>query len=159
MAFLSPENFTFFGQLTLSVFLGALIGLERKLAGKQAGTRTFSFVSLGATLFTIVSVHALEFIRVPGIVQFDPTRVAAQIVTGVGFIGAGIIIFEQSKLKGVTTAASLWLASAIGTAVGFGMYAIAIFTTILAVLVLVIFWVLEERVIEKLPGYRADGER
>ena len=94
----------------------------------------------------------------PGIVEFDPTRIAAQIVTGVGFIGAGIIIFEQAKLRGVTTAAGLWLSAAIGMAVGFHMYAVAIFATLLALLILVILWMLEERVIEKLPAYRHDGD-
>ncbi|KKU05771.1 MAG: hypothetical protein UX07_C0013G0019 [Parcubacteria group bacterium GW2011_GWA2_45_30] len=158
MEILSPDNFTFFGQLALAAFLGALIGVERKLAGKQAGTRTFASVSLGSALFSIVSIHALEFIRVPGIVEFDPTRIAAQIVTGVGFIGAGIIIFEQAKLRGVTTAAGLWLSAAIGMAVGFHMYAVAIFATLLALLILVILWMLEERVIEKLPAYRHDGD-
>lgn len=138
---ITPLDIEFFGQLILAVSLGALIGLERSLAHKKAGMRTFAFVALGSALFSIISVNA-------GL-GFDPTRIAAQIVTGVGFIGAGIIIFSRSQLHGVTTAASLWLSSAIGMAVGFRFYTAAIFTTFLALLVLTIFWFIEEKLIQK----------
>jgi len=132
----------FFGQLILAVFLGALIGLERSLAHKKAGMRTFAFVALGSALFSILSINAAS--------GFDPTRIAAQIVTGVGFIGAGIIIFSRSQLRGVTTAASLWLSAAIGMAVGFEFYSIAVFTTFLALIVLIIFWFIEKTFVKKL---------
>lgn len=154
------SNLELFGQLTLAIFLGALIGIERTLAKKEVGMRTFAFVSLGSALFSIISVHALEFIPFSGIISFDPTRIAAQIVSGVGFIGAGVIIFTQSKLQGVTTAAGFWLASAIGMAVGFGFYVLAIFATALSLTVLALFWLIEEKYIKKLSWYRSphDGE-
>src|SRR3989344_3961118 len=129
-------NTEFLGQLLLAAFLGALVGIERELAKKEVGMRTFAFVSLGSALFSIISIHALEFIPFSGIITFDPTRIAAQIVTGVGFIGAGVIIFNQSKLQGVTTAAGFWLAAAIGMAVGFGFYLLSIFATALSLIVL-----------------------
>lgn len=131
----------FFGQLILAVFLGSLIGLERSLAHKKAGMRTFAFVALGSALLSIISVNAA--------LGFDPTRIASQIVVGVGFIGAGVIIFSRSQLHGVTTAASLWLSAAIGMAVGFKFYVAAVFTTFLALLVLTIFWFIEEKLIQK----------
>lgn len=156
----TPFNIEIFKQLALSVLLGALIGIERKLAKKRAGMRTFAFVALGSTLFTAVSINALKFISMQaGGVSFDPTRVAAQIVSGVGFIGAGVIFFSGSKLRGVTTAAGLWLAAAIGMAVGFGFYSIAIFTTTLALLILELFWFVEKKITKKISWYRSpDGE-
>ncbi|MDP3710707.1 MAG: MgtC/SapB family protein [bacterium] len=143
---LSAFNLELFGQLALATFLGALIGLERSLARKEAGMRTFAVVSLGSALFSIVSIHALKNLPVNGLAQFDPTRIAAQIVTGVGFIGAGVVIFAQSKLQGVTTAAGLWLSAAIGMAVGFKFYAASIFTTFLALLVFAVLWYVEHRI-------------
>ncbi len=150
----SPFDFEIFGQLALAAFLGALIGIERKIAGKGAGMRTFALVAMGSALFSIVSVNALKFIEGADVINFDPTRIAAQIVTGVGFIGAGIIIFSQSKLRGVTTAAGLWLASAIGLAVGFKFFAAAIFATVIAIFILTFLWIFEERFIERLPYFR-----
>lgn len=146
---ITPLDIEFFGQLILAVFLGALIGLERSLAHKKAGMRTFAFVALGSALFSIISVSAA--------LGFDPTRIAAQIVTGVGFIGAGIIIFSRSQLHGVTTAASLWLSSAVGMAVGFKFYIAAVFTTFLALLVLTIFWFIEEKLIQKF-GFKSSPD-
>ncbi len=135
-----------FGQLALATILGALAGLERELSKKSAGMRTFALVSLGAAFFTIISVLALEKFPAP---NFDVSRIPSQIVVGVGFIGAGLIIFHRSQLMGLTTAAGLWVAAAIGMAVGFKFYLLAIFTTFLTVLVLVLFWIIEEKIIRK----------
>ena len=135
MDFVSPEQTLLLGRLMLAVLLGAIIGLERELAHKHAGVRTHALVALGSALFTIVSVEATR-----GVVVADPTRIAAQIVTGVGFMGAGLIVFNDSRVRGLTTAAGLWSAAAIGMAAGFGMYAAAIFATLLVLLVLVVFW-------------------
>ena len=137
-------------QLLLSLLLGALIGVERKLAHKTAGMRTFALVSLGSTIFSLISIHATQYVNAMGRIEFDPTRIAAQIVTGVGFIGAGIIFFDQSRVRGVTTAAGLWLASAIGMAVAFGFYMMAIIATLLTLFIFVIFYPLERRTIERL---------
>jgi putative Mg2+ transporter-C (MgtC) family protein len=127
-------------QLVLALALGAILGLERLLAGKEAGMRTFGLVSVGACLFVIIGELMAE--AYAGTVNVDPTRMASSIVTGIGFIGAGLIIF-QHELKGLTTAAALWVASAIGTAVGFGLYNIAIFTTFLTLFVTVGLWFFE----------------
>jgi len=118
-----------FGQLLLSVILGVSIGIEREVANKFAGMRTHALVAMGATLFTISSVALTGPV-------IDQTRIAAQIVTGIGFLGAGLIVFHKSRVHGLTTAAGVWVAAAIGMAVGFQLYAISIFATILTILVL-----------------------
>lgn len=131
------------GQLVLATILGSIVGLEREFARKTAGMRTFALVSLGSALFAILSREGAS--QYSG--ATDPTRIAAQIVTGVGFIGAGLIIFDKSKLRGVTTAAGLWVAAAIGTSIGFGFYALGIFASLLAVLVFTFMWQVEEKVV------------
>ena len=154
--FFSPENLEMFSQLALALLLGTLMGVEIELAKKKAGMRTFGLVSLGSCLFSLISLNALKFIggaAAVGALNFDPTRIAAQIVVGIGFLGAGIIIFDSSKLRGVTTAAGLWVAAAIGMAVGYKFYAVAAFTTILVLIVFVALWVVEEKLVQKL-AYR-----
>ena len=130
-------------KLVLSMLLGGVIGTERSvLAGQPAGTRTFSLVSMGATLFIIVSNYVdLAYL---GTETFDPLHIAAGIVTGVGFIGGGIIVTRGGTTHGITTAAGLWIAAAVGVAVGFGMYTIAIFASILALIVFTGMWYIEE---------------
>lgn len=111
-------------QLFLAVILGFIIGIERVSAGKEAGVRTYSLVSLSSCIFTIISYSAFPDLVAKGIV--DPTRIASQIVVGIGFLGAGLIIFNENKIIGLTSAAGLWAAAAIGMAVGFGLYSLAI---------------------------------
>src|SRR3712207_9270584 len=111
-------------RLGLAAVLGGAIGLERELREREAGLRTHLLVSLGAALFTLVSAYAWtdwSFSTPRGLV-FDPTRIAAQIVTGVGFLGAGAIIRQGLTVRGLTTAATLWAVAAIGMAVGAGYY-------------------------------------
>ncbi len=129
-----------FMQVIVALVLGALVGLERLLAGKQAGMRTFGLVAVGACLFVMIGEAVA--VQYHGVMNFDPLRVAASIVTGIGFIGAGLIIF-QHELKGLTTAAALWVASAIGVAVGFELYMLATFVTFLTLFVCVGLWFLE----------------
>ena len=136
-----------FGQLALATVLGALVGIERELAKKAAGMRTFALVSLGAAFFTIISVSAQEGLS--GTNPFDISRIPSQIVLGVGFIGAGLIIFHRSHLHGLTTAAGLWVAAAVGMAIGFKLYLSAIFATLLVILVLTIFWFIEDKIVRK----------
>ena len=107
--------------------LGGLIGLEREFRAKEAGVRTHFIVALGSALFMIISEFAFEG------KQHDAARVAAQVVSGIGFIGAGVIIFQRNVVRGVTTAAGLWVAAAIGLACGDGMYPVAIAATVLTV--------------------------
>ncbi len=105
-------------RLLLAGVMGGLIGLEREFRAKEAGVRTHFIVALGSALFMIISQHAF-------VGRFDAARVAAQVVSGIGFIGAGVIIFQKNVVRGVTTAAGLWVAAAIGLACGAGMYVVA----------------------------------
>lgn len=133
-----------FAKLLLSMLLGGVIGTERAVIAHQAaGTRTFGLVALGACLFVVTSNQVDSMYL--GIVNFDPMHIAAAIVTGIGFIGGGLIIFHGEALHGVTTAAGLWMAAAVGIAVGFGMYSLAIFSTILVLLIFSGMWYLENR--------------
>ena len=114
-------------KLVISLGLGALVGLEREIGRKPAGLRTHMLVSMGACLFTIVSVDQFNM---------DPARVAAGIVTGIGFIGAGTIMGSKVRIKGITTAATLWVTAAVGLSIGVGMYVPAIIAAVLVFLVL-----------------------
>ena len=133
---LDPETLSIFIQLLLAVFLGALIGLERELQGKSAGLRTYALVSLGACLFTVVPLYGFKgFLDVSAL---DPSRVAAQVVLGIGFLGGGIIFLKGDIVYGLTTAAGLWISAALGVAVGAGLYWAAIFATFIALVILTI---------------------
>jgi putative Mg2+ transporter-C (MgtC) family protein len=127
-----------FWRLALAAVLGGAVGMERELREREAGLRTHLLVSVGAALFTLVSAYAwsdFTFSRVNGI-TFDPTRIAAQIVTGVGFLGAGAIIRQGLSVRGLTTAATLWLVAAIGMASGAGYWRAAVIATIGAIVTL-----------------------
>ncbi len=121
-------------QLTLSGLLGALIGLEREKLHKAAGYRTLSLVAIGVTLFTLLSQYGFTGAET----AVDPTRIAGQVVTGIGFLGAGLIIFHHEKIQNLTTAAAVWAVAAIAMAVGVGWYNIAIFTAVFIFLILFI---------------------
>lgn len=117
-------------RLALAFLVGAIIGAERKSRHKPAGLRTHALVGLGAALFTIISTYGfLEFSGPPYFrTNMDPARIAAQIVVGVGFIGGGLIFRDDNKVRGLTTAASIWLTAGLGTGIGAGMY----FTVLIA---------------------------
>ncbi len=117
-------------RLIAAGLLGGIIGLEREFRAKEAGVRTHFIVALGSALFMIISEFAFEG------KQHDAARVAAQVVSGIGFIGAGVIIFQRNAVRGITTAAGLWVAAAIGLACGDGMYSVAIAAAVLTVLCL-----------------------
>lgn len=136
---LSPELQVELGlRLAAGLVLGAVIGFERELHRQPAGFRTHSLVALGAALFTIVSAYAFVGPMV------DPTRIAAQIVSGIGFIGAGTILQHRGSVRGLTTAASLWSVAAIGTAAGAGMLVMALVGTVLILVVLAVLDQMEE---------------
>ncbi len=121
-------------RLAAAAALGGVIGIERELREREAGFRTHMLVSVGAALFTLVSAYAwtdFAFSQASG-VTFDPTRIAAQIVTGIGFIGAGAIIRQGLTVRGLTTAATLWMVAAIGMACGAGFYWAAVIATAIA---------------------------
>ena len=129
-----------FGHLLLRIvlagLLGGLIGVEREFADQPAGFRTHILVSFGAALFTLAGAYGVEaFVGVKG-VSFDPTRIAAQVVTGIGFLGAGAILRQGISVRGLTTAASLWVTASVGVAAGLGYYAGAITVGVATVAVL-----------------------
>jgi putative Mg2+ transporter-C (MgtC) family protein len=118
-------------RLVLAAVLGGAIGLERELREREAGLRTHLLVSVGAALFTLVSAYGFSDFRY-GLetgITLDPTRIAAQIVTGIGFLGAGAIIRQGLSIRGLTTAATLWAVAAIGLATGAGYYSAAVIAT------------------------------
>ena len=142
-------------RVVLAGVLGGAIGAEREIREREAGLRTHMLVAVGAALFTIVSAYAwadFSFSQRNGI-TFDPTRIAAQIVTGIGFLGAGAIIRQGLSVRGLTTAASLWVVAAIGMASGAGYYSAAAITTIVVLISLWPLRIVAYRMFERIrPG-------
>ncbi|PIP23743.1 MAG: hypothetical protein COX90_02465 [Candidatus Nealsonbacteria bacterium CG_4_10_14_0_2_um_filter_38_17] len=149
MEFLNDPQIKMVFQLLLAALLGGLIGLERETQKKEAGLRTYTLVSLGAALFTSISFHVFSLFANETGVNFDPARIIGQIVLGVGFLGAGMIIFRGSHIEGLTTAAGLWIVAAIGCAVAAGLYFQAAFTTFLTLLILAGLKLVEKKVFHK----------
>lgn len=145
---IGPGDADLVGRVALATVLGALVGAERELGGRPAGLRTHALVSLGAASFTVAAYAALP---VPGGggLSVDLTRIAAQVVTGIGFLGAGVILYAGGRLRGLTTAADLWAVAAIGVLCGVGLPVVASATTGL-VLVVVAGMRPVERVLERL---------
>jgi putative Mg2+ transporter-C (MgtC) family protein len=131
-------------QAILALVLGAFIGLEREFKRKEAGLQTYSLVSLGACLFTIISIALVNFSSGPNI-AIDPSRIIQAVAIGIGFIGAGVIFQRPSRIEGLTTAAGLWTTAAIGIAIGIELYFLAIFGAILAIIILFGFGYLERK--------------
>jgi len=117
-------------RLALALALSAAIGLERELAQKSAGLRTYTLVGLGSALFMLISKYGFFDVLEPKTVVLDPSRVAAQIVSGIGFIGAGLIFVRRDSVRGLTTAAGVWLTAAVGAACGASLPLLAIATTV-----------------------------
>ena len=132
---LLPEDLL---KIVLALVVGAAIGLEREFRDKPAGFRTLIFITIGATLFTIFSRHLAP--------DSDPNRIAANIVSGVGFLGAGVILREHGKVVGLTTAATIWLAAALGMGIGGGQYLLSFSATAIILLVLWVFPLIERRI-------------
>jgi putative Mg2+ transporter-C (MgtC) family protein len=136
------ENKEIVLRLVLALVLGMLIGAERLLAHKEAGMKTHSLVSLGAALFIIISeILSVKYASFGG---FNPAIMASNIIVGIGFLGAGSIILQGSRVVGLTTAGELWVTAGIGMAAGFGLYGLAIIATILVLLILLCMNVLEK---------------
>jgi len=158
---MSISGFELVLRLTVAAFLGGVVGLERESHGRPAGFRTHILVCLGSSLVMLVSVYALA--QVTGGLGFDPGRMAAQVISGIGFLGAGTILREGANVRGLTTAASLWVVAGIGLAAGSGFYTGAMVTTGLVVITLILLDKVEQRfltskgttvrsIIEDVPG-------
>ena len=146
--YIQIENADILLRIIFSIILGSIIGLERELTNKSAGLRTQIMVCLGSCLFTILSIYGFST-AVTLYPLGDPSRVAAQIITGIGFIGAGTVLRQGLTVTGLTTASTLWIVAAIGMACGCGKLNIAIVSTILAVAILVLIRILEMKIMPK----------
>jgi putative Mg2+ transporter-C (MgtC) family protein len=133
-------NLYIVGRLMLAALLGGLVGLERELSHKPAGLRTNMLICLGAALFTIISTESVHAFGAG-----DPTRIAAQIIPGIGFIGAGVVIRERGTIIGITSAATIFMVASIGMAVGSGLIATSIFAALLLLACLVVLGNVEQR--------------
>jgi putative Mg2+ transporter-C (MgtC) family protein len=145
-------------RLLLAAFLAGAIGLEREVRDQPAGFRTHMLVSLGACLFAVISAYGwVPFAQEnPNVlIRVDPTRIAAQIVTGIGFLGAGAILRSGMSVRGLTTAASLWVVAAIGAAIGLGSYIVGSATALIALLTLLLLRPLRQRLVR---GMKPDHE-
>ena len=141
-------------RILAATFLGAIIGLDREYRTKAAGFRTHVLVALGSALFMIISVHGFDDLPKDQMtLRMDPARIAAQVVTGIGFIGAGTIIFQKNVVKGLTTA-GLWVTAAVGMACGVGMYTLAAVSTVIVLLCFEAF----NAFLHKMRGKREDEE-
>lgn len=141
------EYVTTITRLLLALLAGGLIGLERSYNGRPAGFRTHSLVCLSSSLLMLLTVYQLELIKgMPlEIIRVDPTRMAQGIMTGIGFLGAGVIMKESYTIRGLTTAASIWITASIGVIIGMGYYVAALTATVLALGVLSLFRWFESR--------------
>ena len=146
-----PSDLELLGRLLIAAVLGGAIGAERELNDQAAGLRTHMLLTIGACLFTVISAYG--FRRGVGT---DPSRLAAQIVTGIGFLGAGAIIRQGLSVRGLTTAATLWVVAAVGLAAGAGYYSGAVITT---AVVLIALWPLRIGVYRMLRRFRVDDGR
>lgn len=140
--------------LLVAMVLGMALGLERFFAHKTAGMRTYALISMGSALFVIISQVVTD--SMVSVYEYDPLRIAAQIVAAAGFLGAGAILHRDGILTGITTASGLWAAAGVGMAAGFGLYSIAVAATVFILFIFVVLWLIESRV-SKLP-FRRGGE-
>jgi putative Mg2+ transporter-C (MgtC) family protein len=129
------------------------LGIEREFRGHPAGVRTMALIGIGSCMFTVIGIEPAFGSRV------DPTRIAAQIVTGVGFLGAGSILRQGEYVRGLTTAASIWVVASLGMAVGFGYIGVALFSTVVVIVTLTLIKPLENRFIRNRRNRRATDPR
>jgi putative Mg2+ transporter-C (MgtC) family protein len=146
------EGLKQFAELGTAFGLSAAIGLERELRHKSAGLRTYTIVGTSAALIVLISKYGFNDALVNGLIRLDPSRVAAQIVTGIGFIGAGLIFVQGERVKGLTTAATVWLVTAVGMACGAGLRMLALAVTVAYFIVALLFPLL----LSRLPGRSTD---
>jgi putative Mg2+ transporter-C (MgtC) family protein len=134
-------------RLVVAAFLGGIVGIEREIHSKAAGFRTHILVCIGSCLIMLTSMHMFDIYK--GLVNADPGRIAAQVVSGIGFLGAGTIIRSRVSVVGLTTAASLWAVAGIGLAVGSGLFIVSIFTAVLIIGSLLVLSKVQDKVGQK----------
>ena len=150
MGELAGQGWLQLGELALAFVLSALIGLEREIKQKAAGLRTYTLVGVAAALFMLVSKYGFTDVLSTYRVVLDPSRVAAQVVSGIGFIGAGVIFMRRDVVRGLTTAASVWVTAAVGMACGAGLPVLAVATTVAHFIVMLVF----PKIVERVPKPR-----
>jgi putative Mg2+ transporter-C (MgtC) family protein len=138
--FLSNDIFI---NLFIAMVLGMVIGIERFIAGKTAGMRTYTLISMGSALFVTISQLVTAHL---GGVNYDPLRIAAQVVAAAGFLGVGAIFHKDNQISGVTTASGLWVSAGVGMAAGFGLYSLAITVTVLTLFTFIVLWFIEKQI-------------
>ncbi|OGN00186.1 MAG: hypothetical protein A2817_03485 [Candidatus Yanofskybacteria bacterium RIFCSPHIGHO2_01_FULL_39_8b] len=152
----SKLDFGVIDPLVVAALLGGIVGFERERSGKVAGLRTHALVSLGAALLSLISIRIFEsYPSVNGQYGFD-YHLIANIIVGIGFIGAGTILKRENRIEGTTTAASLWVVAAIGIAAGLGLYSEAIITTFIVYVILAGLWLVEKYLTREMR-YRGEG--
>lgn len=143
-------------KLLLSMGLGMAIGIERYIAHKSAGMRTYALLSMGSALLVILGINVINAYANSLNISMSPLAVVAAIITGIGFLGAGAMFKTGSTLTGLTTATGLWVSAGIGMAVGFGYYSLAIIATVLTLFIFIILWILERKIIDPISGNPQD---
>jgi len=138
------DTFEILLRITVAMVLGIILGTERIMARKTAGMRTYALVSMGSAVFVIVSMIIAELYI--DRTSLGPLRAMSQVIVGIGFIGAGLIIFKGDKISGLTTAAGLWVAAGIGVTTGYGLYFISVFVTILTLFTFTFLWHIENKI-------------
>lgn len=141
-----PTAFPLFLKLCAAIVCGALIGTERVISHKSAGLRTYALVSMGAALFVIISDVIIKRYLGQGFTVDNPLQMPSMIISGIGFMGAGMIIFRNDGVMGLTSASGFWVAAGIGMACGYGLFAIAFMSTLLTLFIFIILWHVERHV-------------
>jgi len=144
-------------RIAVAIGLGMVIGLERTLTGKTAGMRTYAMITLGSSLFVIISETIIAMINNPLVAS--PLAVPTAVITGIGFIGAGLIIFQANKITGLTTAAGLWVTAGVGIACGFGLFPLAIIATIAVLVIFTIMLFLENSFRKHFSKFDNEGNK
>lgn len=141
-----PATLAVFFKLSAAILCGVIIGTERIISHKAAGMRTYALVSMGAALFVIINELLIQRYLAAGVPVNDPLQIPSMIISGIGFMGAGIIVFRETNITGLTTASGLWVAAGIGMACGGGLYVPAFMTTLLALFIFIVLWHIEKQV-------------
>ena len=140
----NSTSFSYLLSLSVAMLCGMMLGAERAVAHKSAGMRTYALVSMGAALFVVIGNTVID--RFTHGAGFDPVHILSAIISGVGFMGAGVIIFKDTSVTGLTTASGLWVAAGIGIACGFNLFTLAVIATLLSLFIFIVMYRLEQLV-------------